>query len=203
MSMAVRSTFQFSAVLSMMPAALVLASLAGGVQAQQSFLIDAGPCLALTTPVERLACFEDQVRTAQSLQSVAAAVVTAPTAAQPAASVAPAASAAVAPVAAAPAAAASQPAAAVDAAANFGLREKPAKDEKAEELLATVASVRQFAPGKLQVTLDNGQVWRQTSADNYKLREGHAVRIYATRWGNNFRLTAKDLGGFIQVERVQ
>lgn len=162
------------------------------MQAQQSFLIDAGPCLALGTPVERLACFEDQVRAAESLRSVAPALVREPAAVQ--AQVAPAPPAAAAAERAAPAA---------PAEAAFGLREKPSRDEKPEELQATVASVREFAPGQLMVTLDNGQIWRQSRADRYTLREGHEVRIYATRWGNNFRLSAKDLGGFIQVERVE
>jgi hypothetical protein len=28
------------------------------------------------------------------------------------------------------------------------------------------------------------------------------VRIYPTLWGSSFRLTAKRLGGYIQVERI-
>lgn len=77
------------------------------------------------------------------------------------------------------------------------------QDAKPEELVAMVAGVREFAPGQLTVTLANGQVWRQTRAERYNLREGHEVRIYPTRWGNNFRMSAKGLGGFIQVERVE
>lgn len=168
--------------------------------AQDSFLIDAGPCLALTTPVERLACFENQVRTAESLQGVAPAVVTRPAPVPPAGAPMP--------QAASRSEGAATPAmppapAAADSAAGFGLRERAPVEEKPAELLATIASVREFAPGQLMITLTNGQVWRQNRPERYGLAEGHEVRIYATRWGNAFRLSAKALGGFIQVERVE
>jgi hypothetical protein len=52
------------------------------------------------------------------------------------------------------------------------------------------------------ITLDNGQVWRQTVPKNYGLREGIPVRIYYSRW-RAYRLTNEQLKSFIQVERVR
>lgn len=196
MNMAVCSTLP---VLSLV--GLALACVAPGTAAQQSFLIDAGPCLNLATAVERLVCFEQQVREAQELQGVAPAVVAAPAPMQPAAPQAtpqPPAAQSVAPQQIAP----PQPAAPTGAAA-FGLREEPDAAAEPEELLGTVAEIRKFAPNQVSITLTNGQVWRQKQADRYALKEGHEVRIYTSRWGNDFRLNVKELGGFIQVERVQ
>lgn len=200
--------------------ALALMLAAQGSMAQESFLIDAGPCLALDTAVERLVCFEQQVREAQELQGVAPAVVTRPAPSQPAAAQPAAPQAAVpqvaapqagaaqatAPQAAAPQATAPQAAAPQAAAptgeAAFGLPEEPSRAVP-DELRGTVASVRQFAPNQVTLTLTNGQVWRQKRADRYGVKEGHNVRIYSTRWGNDYRLSVEDLGGFIQVERVK
>ncbi|HEU4619493.1 MAG TPA: hypothetical protein VFV10_15760 [Gammaproteobacteria bacterium] len=53
------------------------------------------------------------------------------------------------------------------------------------------------------ITLENGQIWRQMTPEIYPLQEGFEVKIYPTRWGNAYRLSVEELGGFIQVERVQ
>jgi len=58
-------------------------------------------------------------------------------------------------------------------------------------------------PNTLLITLDNGQVWRQTQPEPYPLRVGHDVRLYSTNWGGAYRLTAANLHGNIQVERVR
>lgn len=88
----------------------------------------------------------------------------------------------------------------------FGLRPPPPADEKerdAEELLGTIAALRQTVPNSYLITLENGQVWRQMRPQRYPLQIGHEVRIYPTRWGNSYRMTAVELNGFIQVERIQ
>ena len=36
----------------------------------------------------------------------------------------------------------------------------------------------------------------------YPLEVGDEVRIYSTRWGSSFRLSAERVGSYIQVERV-
>lgn len=177
--------------------------------AQESFLIDAGPCLSLTTAVERLVCFEQQVREASALQGVAPAVVTNPAPARPAAApqapqaTQPAPQMQTQPQVQPPQQAQSAPQPAVGGEAAFGLPEQKGPDAPPDEMFGTIASLRQFAPNQVTITLTNGQVWRQRRAERYGLREGQDVRIYATRWGDDFRLSVKDLGGFIQVERVK
>jgi hypothetical protein len=66
-----------------------------------------------------------------------------------------------------------------------------------------VAALREIQPGRLEVTLANGQVWRQTNSDRYNLVVGHEVRIYPTPFGQYFRLSSMEARGFIQVERVR
>lgn len=72
-----------------------------------------------------------------------------------------------------------------------------------EELFATVASVRETVPNSYVITLDNGQVWRQMRPRFYPLQPGNRVRIYSTNWGSSYRMSAEELKGFIQVERIR
>jgi hypothetical protein len=66
-----------------------------------------------------------------------------------------------------------------------------------------VASLREIQPGRLEVTLANGQVWRQTNSDRYNLMVGHEVKIYPTAFGEYYRLSSAKARGFIQVQRVR
>jgi hypothetical protein len=87
---------------------------------------------------------------------------------------------------------------------NFGLPPEKQEDEKdLIELHSTISKLREYVPGRYLITLENGQVWRQMVAERYRLRVGHNVRIYPSRWGKSFRLSAEELKGFIQVERVR
>jgi hypothetical protein len=87
---------------------------------------------------------------------------------------------------------------------NFGLPPEKQEDEKdLIELHSTISKLREYVPGRYLITLENGQVWRQMVAERYRLRVGHKVRIYPSRWGKSFRLSAEELKGFIQVERVR
>jgi hypothetical protein len=70
------------------------------------------------------------------------------------------------------------------------------------EIQARIAELRETVPNAYLVTLDNGQVWRQTVPKQYPLQAGHPVRIYYSRW-RSYRLTNDTLKGFIQVERVR
>lgn len=79
----------------------------------------------------------------------------------------------------------------------------PAAPGNAERFAGEIAALREIQPGRLEITLVSGEVWRQTSSDRYPLRVGHAVEIYPTRFGGYFRLTAPALRGFVQVERVR
>jgi len=75
-------------------------------------------------------------------------------------------------------------------------------DEAESVIVARIASFREMEPDAYLITLDNGQVWRQSSPKDYFLREGAEVRLNPTRWGESYRLTDPDVGNFIQVERV-
>jgi len=87
---------------------------------------------------------------------------------------------------------------------NFGLPPEKRYDEKdLVEFHSTISKLREYIPGRYLITLENGQVWRQMVAKRYRLRVGHNVRIYPSRWGKSFRLSAEELKGFIQVERVR
>lgn len=71
------------------------------------------------------------------------------------------------------------------------------------ELLDTVAALEQRLPNSWLVTLQSGQTWTQMIGKKYPLKVGDEVRIYPSRWGSAYRLTAARLSGFIQVERVE
>jgi hypothetical protein len=58
-------------------------------------------------------------------------------------------------------------------------------------------------PDAWLITLDNGQVWRQTYPQAYALRPGVRVTLRPSRWGGAFRLTGDGMNGYIQVEKVR
>jgi hypothetical protein len=135
--------------------------------------VDVSECVKLTTPEERLACFESQVQAARGSPTVPVATPPASTAAPP----------------------------------GSGSRDARSDDARGEEarppdIRAAVAGLRETVPNAYLITLDNGEVWRQTVPKTYPLRHGDAVRIYYSRWGT-YRLTNEQLKSFIQVERVR
>lgn len=81
--------------------------------------------------------------------------------------------------------------------------EGEARPAEPEEFVSTIAALDEKLRDRYTITLDNGQVWRQMLAKRYALRVGQEVRIYPTRWGDSYRLSSKELRGFIQVERVK
>jgi hypothetical protein len=105
----------------------------------------------------------------------------------------------------APAAGAPPAAASSAAPDDFGFPERDDDDERESppDVVAKVAELRETVPNAYLITLDNGQVWRQTQAKfGYLLRPGYDVRVYSSRW-RSFRLTSRQLPGYIQVERVR
>jgi hypothetical protein len=82
-------------------------------------------------------------------------------------------------------------------------REQRQADRTAREIVGEVAALREIQPGRLEITLTNGQIWRQRNSERYYLQPGHEVRIYPSGFGQYFRLSANELRSFIQVERVQ
>jgi hypothetical protein len=91
-----------------------------------------------------------------------------------------------------------------DQVAEFGRQSRVVINENGEDELNDVVTELVMAkPDQWLVKLASGQVWRQTHPRRLNLREGDAVRIYPTGWGENFRLEAERLSGFIQVLRVE
>jgi hypothetical protein len=87
---------------------------------------------------------------------------------------------------------------------NFGFPPEKRKDEKdLSELHSTISELEKIRPSSYLITLENGQIWRQTVAERYPLKVGYNVRIWPARWSKKaFRLAAEGVKGSIQVERV-
>ena len=132
--------------------------------------VDVSECVKLTTPEERLACFDKQV---ESTRTSPAAPVAAPTNSQPPAS--------------------------STTSSNAGREDR---EEQPPDIHARIREIRETVPNAYLITLDNGQVWRQTVPKAYALRPGDAVRLYYSKW-RTYRLTNEQLRSFIQVERVR
>lgn len=56
--------------------------------------------------------------------------------------------------------------------------------EQIDQIEAQVTELLSIAPGKVAITLDNGQLWRQTSTSNLRLAEGDAVTIRTASMGS-------------------
>ncbi len=157
-------------------AAVVLASTAAIRLAVAQVSVDVSDCVELSQPEERLACFEAQVEAARSAP---------PAEAGPGA----------------PSGAGQAAGAAAAGNASSG-RATESRSETPEDIVAKVTELRETVPQSYLITLDNGQVWRQTVPEFYPLRMGSDVRIYYSRW-RAYRLTSPVLRGHIQVERVR
>lgn len=72
-----------------------------------------------------------------------------------------------------------------------------------DEVRSSISVLDERRPNEYLITLENGQIWRQSIAKRYPLRVGQDVRVYATRWGGSYRLSTIAANGFIQVERVK
>jgi hypothetical protein len=206
--------------------------IAHALLAQGTVTIDAEKCAHLKSPDERLECYESQINAASAQKQAVPAAPDQPATEHAApdtrsaapASAATAASAPVATAASAPAAgAASAPAAAAasaesahppsnvaEAPISAPATQNPADKSTAsgsttapQETVGTVTALSAVLPNTWLITLDNGQVWRQTFAEQYPLRPGQRVTLRPSRWGAAFRLTADGAHGFIQVERVR
>jgi hypothetical protein len=181
-------------------------------QDPKKLTVDVGDCVALEKPEERLACFEAQVDAARQRAAPASASEAtgagtpastgANTGPGPAPEPTPSSAHAAEPIGPSSAAAvqsgksASQPR--VDE--NGGGAQRGSEREPVE-IVATVTELRETVPNAYVITLDNGQVWWQAHPKPYPLRTGLVVRLRETKFG--YRLTAPELHGQIQVERVR
>ena len=157
------------------------------------------------SPAERFECYERQVDAAET-KSPAAPPAPAPAPDAHAAAPGPA------PTAAAPSAGAAAATAAPPTAASSPVA-KPAtpdaqnagKSDKSSpaDIVATITELHETLPNSFTITLDNGQVWRQSYPEQYFLRPGMQVTLRSSKWGASYRLSAEGLRGFIQVQRVK
>jgi hypothetical protein len=167
--------------------------------AQDDLTVEVGECVELATPEERLACFEAQVEAARQQRSGPEGRRAAePRAVPPAAE--PQVEAARVPERNSAAEERAEPRERRTRREERGPR---GGDPEQAEVVAKIAALRETVPNQYLITLDNGQVWRQTRPTAYALREGADVRLYSTQWGDSFRLTIPERGGYVQVERVR
>lgn len=85
---------------------------------------------------------------------------------------------------------------------NFGLEERESQQKKDEtsEMSAVVGAVEEDPYGKLIVTLADGQIWRQTDSEVFKLRSGDSVTISRGLLGS-FYLQKDGLNRRMRVKR--
>lgn len=86
----------------------------------------------------------------------------------------------------------------------FGKKESyVVKNEDGEEILYDRIAALQKIPDGWIITLESGQIWRQTVSRRYALRKGLEVKITPSTWGSSYRLAVSKLGSFIRVERIK
>lgn len=85
---------------------------------------------------------------------------------------------------------------------DFGLeaQKQRQKNEEVSEITAVVGKVEKAPKGKLIITLDDGQVWRQTDGASYRLKSGDTVIISRGTLGA-FYLKKYDTNKRIRVKR--
>jgi len=176
-------------------AVVVSALLCGVAVAQTSSdtaaAIDA--CARIADQAARLDCFDKLARPAPGRNVETTSSPAPPAAVAPQRSAAAPSTAAATSTDTAPAPAASVP----------SKREARAADRAELEVMSSITALREILPGRVEVTLANGQVWRQTHSDPYNLLVGHEVKIYPSGFGKYFRLSSTEVRGFTQVERVK
>ncbi|MEO8315875.1 MAG: hypothetical protein ABI645_13910 [Pseudomonadota bacterium] len=153
-------------------------------------------CSDVQDSSQRLSCFDREIAPLARAKSAAPPVSAARPTPGP-----PASAAVAAPV---------MPAASAGVAPSLGQEQldnklKPPKSEAELILHATIASIRQVAPGAWLVSLDNGQAWRHEDlAQGSYLRVGEAVTIGKAAMGS-YRLTrdAGEAKNWIRVTRIR
>jgi hypothetical protein len=165
----------------------LIASRTAAAQDPRAVTIDVAACVEIASPDERFACYERRVDAARKGANE-------PPGTRPAQD---------APAAAQPEAPRAEARLPDPRAPDHHIPAASDTEPAPRELVGLIASLQEPVPNNYVITLDNGQVWRQTTAKPYRLQPGQRVRIYPTTWGDAFRLTAADSKGFIQVRRVQ
>jgi hypothetical protein len=171
--------------------------------------VEVGECVKLEVPEERFACYERHVGAAVKQNNAVPSAPPTPLPVTPTPTSRSTSTPAEPPAAAAPSTAPppSASAAAAPATDDAGREPKPksASDQSAESspIVATVTALKESVPKAYLISLDNGQVWRQSYPQWYPLQPGQRVTLSRSKWGEAYRLSAEGLHGFIQVERVR
>ena len=70
--------------------------------------------------------------------------------------------------------------------------------------VGNITQIQAREPNRYLITLDNGQVWEQRTAERSpRPLVGQRVRIEDSSWGSHQRLYIEGLNGFLQVQRVR
>ncbi|MEX2962387.1 hypothetical protein [Microbulbifer sp. TYP-18] len=85
---------------------------------------------------------------------------------------------------------------------NFGREQQQVAEESPKSINAHIATVQKVAYGKLLITLDNGQVWRQTDSTRVSWKPGDAMRVDRALFGS-FLMREVDAGRSVRVKRVR
>jgi hypothetical protein len=68
----------------------------------------------------------------------------------------------------------------------FGYENKQPTEDLIKQIKATITNIRKAPRGQLIITLDNGQVWRQTDSMHFKLSKEEVVLISRGAMGSFF-----------------
>ena len=71
-----------------------------------------------------------------------------------------------------------------------------------KELSAVVTSIEVVGHGKLVVSLDNGQVWRQNNAPSIRLKVGDTIVVRKAAFGS-FKMKKDTANASMRVTRVR
>jgi len=88
------------------------------------------------------------------------------------------------------------------AAQAFGHEQQQIAEEAPDTISATIAEVQSGAYGKLLITLDNGQVWKQNDSHRVYWNSGDQVTVERALLGSFFMKSANG-GRNIRVKRIK
>ncbi|SHE77895.1 hypothetical protein SAMN04487965_0636 [Microbulbifer donghaiensis] len=86
--------------------------------------------------------------------------------------------------------------------ANFGQEQQQVVEEAPESIEATITQIDKAAHGKLLITLDNGQVWRQNDSGRVNWKSGDTVTVERALFGS-FLMKPVEGGRSLRVKRVR
>ena len=86
--------------------------------------------------------------------------------------------------------------------ASFGQEDKQRTNNLIKEIQAEIVQVKKGAYGQQIITLNNGQVWRQTDSTSLRLKKGHIVIIKRGAMGSFF-IGKENANKRIRAKRVK